>query len=76
MIDGGWSHLFVTANKRQKRTGGTSGITTSWAFTPVQGLELPVEEREARVKAANDKYGGGGGIAAALSLVNTVVLPN
>lgn len=33
-----------------------SGMASSLAFTPIQGLELPAEDMAAKVKAANDTY--------------------
>lgn len=51
------------AAKRQRRaitagsSGATSGLASSLAFTPVQGMELAnPEAAAARVKAANEKY--------------------
>jgi len=50
--------------KRQRKaistsSGATSGLSSSLAFTPVQGLELPNPESAAkRVREANEKYFG------------------
>ncbi|CAB4492981.1 unnamed protein product [Rhizophagus irregularis] len=42
-------------------SGATSGLSSSLAFTPVQGIELiNPEERQRKVKEANDRYFGGG----------------
>ena len=41
-------------------SSGTSGLSSSLAFTPVQGLELMNPEvQAAKVRAANSKYFGG-----------------
>ena len=42
-------------------SGATSGLSSSLAFTPVQGIELiNPEEAQKKVKEANDRYFGGG----------------
>ncbi|KAG9300378.1 hypothetical protein G9A89_010002 [Geosiphon pyriformis] len=42
-------------------SGATSGLSSSLAFTPVQGIELiNPEEAQRKVKEANDRYFGGG----------------
>ena len=46
---------------KSSSSGATSGLSSSWVFTPVQGLELidPEAQRqaqEAKVKAANEKW--------------------
>jgi len=47
--------------KKQKQfgsSGATSGLSSSLAFTPVQGLELSNPDAARRVKEANEKYFG------------------
>jgi len=39
-------------------SGATSGLSSSLAFTPVQGLELSVPDAAQKVKQANEKYFG------------------
>jgi U4/U6 small nuclear ribonucleoprotein PRP31 len=42
-------------------SGATSGLSSSLAFTPVQGIELiNPEETQRKIKEANDKYFSGG----------------
>lgn len=42
-------------------SGATSGLSSSLAFTPVQGIELiNPEEAQRKIKEANDKYFSGG----------------
>ncbi|CAG8436180.1 9506_t:CDS:10 [Diversispora eburnea] len=52
------------APKRHQFTGSsgaTSGLSSSLAFTPVQGIELiNPEEAQKKVKEVNDRYFGGG----------------
>jgi hypothetical protein len=45
--------------KKQKifgSSGATSGLSSSLAFTPVQGLELTNPDAAQKVKQANEKY--------------------
>ena len=54
--------MLVVARKQARRrnygsSGATSGMASSLAFTPVQGLELVNPEAQAqRVREANAKY--------------------
>ncbi|KAI8807371.1 Nop domain-containing protein [Cladochytrium replicatum] len=73
LIGGSTGKIRVAADARTKvklskkyrtmtgSSGNTSGLSSSLAFTPVQGLELEnPEASKQRVKEANDKYFGGG----------------
>ena len=59
------AHLLVPVSKKYKAitgsSGATSGLSSSLAFTPVQGLELENPEAKRRkIDEANAKWFSGG----------------